>query len=225
MRALGNPDEGHEENETLSGVTFNRGRFNIDSTITLYWDTLNRISTDSNDAVIASAQRELSAAQNVTNKGYSSSSWNAFTKAKNAVSTLLAQGGENKNKLQTAINTLKKAKANLPSVTAGGVTYKVSGSSAVAASTSKQLKKASVPATVKIARKTYKVTGINAKAFKGQKKLTTVTIGKNVKTIGSKAFSGTYRKITFKAPKSKVKAYQKLIKKAGASKKAKVKVA
>lgn len=51
-------------------------------------------------------------------------------------------------------------------------------------------KTASVPATVKINKKTYKVTSIASYAFTGYDKLTTLTIGKNVKRINSSAFSG-----------------------------------
>ncbi len=51
-------------------------------------------------------------------------------------------------------------------------------------------KKASVPATVKINKKTYKVTSVASYAFVGYDKLTTLTIGKNVKRINSSAFSG-----------------------------------
>lgn len=100
---------------------------------------------------------------------------------------------------------------------------------------------AQIPATVKIDGKSYKVTGIAANAFKGNKKLKSVTIGKNVKTIGknafngcknlkkivvksskltkksvgSKAFKGIYSKAKIKVPKSKLKAYKKLLKSKG----------
>lgn len=85
------------------------------------------------------------------------------------------------------------------------------------------------------------MTGIAANAFKGNKKLKSVTIGKNVKTIGknafngcknlkkivvksskltkksvgSKAFKGIYSKAKIKVPKSKLKAYKKLLKSKG----------
>ena len=103
-----------------------------------------------------------------------------------------------------------------------------------------------VPATVKIAGVTFKVTGIKDNAFKGNDKLTKVVIGKNVtkiganayngcsslkniivkttklKKIGSKAFKGINTKAKFKVPKKKLKKYKKMIKKAGAPKKAKI---
>lgn len=45
-----------------------------------------------------------------------------------------------------------------------------------------------IPSTVRINGRQFKVTAIGAKVCKGNKKLTTVTIGKNVKSIAAKAF-------------------------------------
>ena len=56
--------------------------------------------------------------------------------------------------------------------------------------TKKTAKTVSVPATIKNSGETYKVVSIAPNAFKGIKKLTKVTIGKNVKMIGAKAFYG-----------------------------------
>jgi hypothetical protein len=106
--------------------------------------------------------------------------------------------------------------------------------------------KVTIPATVKIDGKTYKVTAVAAKAFYKNTKVTQVTIGSNVKSIGSKAFYGCkklktinikttklkkpkvgakafkniYSKATFKCPKSKLSAYKTIIKKKGAPSKA-----
>ena len=89
--------------------------------------------------------------------------------------------------------------------------------------------------------KTYKVTAIAANAFKNNKKLKKVTIGENVKTIGKNAFYGCKKlktvtiktsqltkktvgknafakinsKTKVKVPKSKLKAYKKLLKSKG----------
>lgn len=108
-------------------------------------------------------------------------------------------------------------------------------------------KKASVPATVKINKKTYKVTSIASYAFTGYDKLTTLTIGKNVKRINSSAFSGckslksltinskklTAKKIkgalkgssikTIYVPADKVDAYKKIFTKSNVGVKVKVK--
>lgn len=105
-----------------------------------------------------------------------------------------------------------------------------------------------IPATITIDGKTYKVTAVAANAFKGNKKLKTVTIGKNVKSIGkncfygcknlkkivvkttslskksvgSRAFKSIYSKATIKVPKSKLKAYKKILKAKGAGSKVKI---
>ena len=111
----------------------------------------------------------------------------------------------------------------------------------------KNCKKATIKATVKISGVSFKVTKIANNAFKKCKNITQVKIGKNVthigknafygckklktvnikanklKKIGGKAFKGINAKPTFKLPKSKLNKYEKLIKKAGAPKKAKYK--
>lgn len=104
----------------------------------------------------------------------------------------------------------------------------------------------SVPSKVKIGNDTYKVTAVAKNAFKKNTKLTKVTIGSNVKTIGSYAFYGasqlktltlkttglnsvgknafkkTNAKLTVKVPKSKLADYKKLLKGKGLSGKAKI---
>ena len=90
----------------------------------------------------------------------------------------------------------------------------------------------------------YTVTGIADKAFSGNKKLKSVTIGKNVTSIGKEAFrncknlnkitlkstkltknsigknalKGTNKNLVIKVPKSKVKDYQKYFKNKGNTK-------
>ena len=118
---------------------------------------------------------------------------------------------------------------------------------------SKSVKNVIVPETVTYDGITYKVTSIAPGAFKNNKKLTKVTIGSNVKTIGKQAFYGcknlksvtikskylttksigakaftkagskNYKKLVVKLPKSKKKAYVKLLEKKGLSSKAKIK--
>lgn len=143
----------------------------------------------------------------------------------------------------------KQTAKAVTSVTSGGVTYKKSGSAAKVTAIKKSAKSATIKATVKIGGKSYKVTSISASAAASAKKLTKVTIGKNIKTvgkkafykdsklktitfkgksvksIGSKAFKSINKKATVKAPKSKLKAYKKLVKKAGAASTVKYKAA
>lgn len=104
--------------------------------------------------------------------------------------------------------------------------------------TSKKLASLSVPSAVTYNGMSFKVTAVNKKSFKNQSKLKSATIGKNVKTIGSEAFSGckklakvkfsgtavksigkyafknVKKNITFNVKKSKKSSYKKLIQKA-----------
>ena len=90
----------------------------------------------------------------------------------------------------------------------------------------------------------FKITSVGANAFSRYSMLTSVVIGNNVtsigsnafvscknlkkmtiksaklKSVGAKAFSGTYSKITFAVPRNKAAAYKKLIKKGSPSAKA-----
>lgn len=116
--------------------------------------------------------------------------------------------------------------------------YKVTGTSTVAFSgiSNNKVKRVTIPATVKYGGKTFKVTAISKNALKNKKKVTSVTIGKNVKsigasafygckklknidiksaglkTIGKKAFKGISAKATINVPKGKLSAYEKLLK-------------
>lgn len=110
----------------------------------------------------------------------------------------------------------------------------------------KKLTKIVVPSTVSYKKVNFKVTAIDNNAFKGQKKATSVVIGKNVKTIGSKAFangtkikkitvkstvlskigtkafSGIYKKAVIKVPAKQLKSYKKIMKNKGQKKTVKI---
>lgn len=105
-----------------------------------------------------------------------------------------------------------------------------------------------IPATIKINKKTYKVTSIANKALQKKKKLKKVVIGKNVssigknafygckklktiqikttklkaKKVGKNAFKGIYKKAKIKVPAKKLKAYKKILKSAGTGKNVKI---
>ncbi len=105
--------------------------------------------------------------------------------------------------------------------------------------TNKKAKTVSIPAKVTYQGTVYPVTEISANAFAGNKSLTKVTIGssltkigkkafynckklkkviiksKKLKTFGSKAFQGIYKKAKFNLPASQKKAYKKKIIKSG----------
>lgn len=72
-------------------------------------------------------------------------------------------------------------------ITRKGITYMVSGSGAIVSKVSKKSGKVLIPDNIKIGSKNYKVTRIKNNALKN-KKITSVTVGKNVKSIGSGAF-------------------------------------
>lgn len=102
---------------------------------------------------------------------------------------------------------------------------------------------------VKIGEKSYKVTEIAAKACSGMAKLKKLTIGKNVKKIGAKAFwkckgletvtiktkllteksvrssafGGGSKKTVYKVPKAKKSAYRKILVKKGVKSKEQIK--
>ena len=82
-------------------------------------------------------------------------------------------------------------------VTGGTVTYMMPYD--------KNCKTADVPASVKLGGVTFKVTAVNEKAFKGCKSLTEVTIGKNVTTIGAKAFYGDKKLVKIRLKTKKLK--------------------
>ncbi len=74
----------------------------------------------------------------------------------------------------------------------GILNYKVTSVQARTVSVSGPVKKnvtsVTIPSAMKIEGSSYKVTAVEKNAFKSCKKLSKVTIGKNVKTIGSSAF-------------------------------------
>ncbi|MCI8749284.1 MAG: family 43 glycosylhydrolase [Lachnospiraceae bacterium] len=107
-----------------------------------------------------------------------------------------------------------------------------------------------IPATVKVTvngkKVTYKVTSIKNNAFKNNKKVKQVTVSRNIKKIGKNAFKncskikkikiksssikkigkdafkGINKKCVIEVPKAKKKAYKKMFRKAGLSKKIKI---
>ena len=139
------------------------------------------------------------------------------------------------------------ATKNVYTVTVQGATVEYKGT------VNKSVKTVSIPSSVKINGITYKVTSIAAGALKNNKKVAKVTVGSNVKIIGKQAFFGcknlksiiikskklteksigakafskagssNYKKLIVKAPKNKIKEYQKLLKKKGLNSKVKIK--
>lgn len=157
-----------------------------------------------------------------------------------------AEAQEALKKIQS-VRTLKKG----DTVKKGGLLYRVTDEvkkeAEVYGVSNTRMTKATVAATVKINGVSCRVTGIADKTFAGLKKMRTVVIGKNVKTIGKKAFSGCKKltrvnikgkvlkkvgkqafkgisaKAVIKVPKAKKQAYTRLFKGKGQKKTVKVK--
>lgn len=160
---------------------------------------------------------------------------------KSAVQALIeaAAGLETKPAVQPEKVSVKKGDV----FTAGSLKYKITSLSSKTVSVTGAVKKTAVkitiPAKVKYKNVTYKVTSIAEKAFRkytklkqvtigsnvtkigsyafyGDKKLKTIQIkGKNLKTVGKKAFTGIDKKAVVKVPKGKVSAYKKVLKNKG----------
>lgn len=141
------------------------------------------------------------------------------------------------------------AKSEVRSVDVAGGHYLLSGKTAAFSGvTDSSIKELVIQDAVQANGKTYKVTKIAVGACKGLKKLASVTIGKNVASIGGLAFAGCgklkkivvntqklkekkvgpgcfsdiYKKATFKCPKKKKSSYQAwFLKNGGAPKKSK----
>ena len=165
----------------------------------------------------------------------------------------LKKAQEEEQKAKDELQKLKDSMTlkNGDTITAKGVTYRVTDAAAKTAEAygvvNKNQKSIEVAATVKIKGTTCKVTAIADQAFAGMKKATKAVIGKNVTKIGKKAFNGDRRlksitvkgkalkkvgksalkgiskKAVIRVPKSKKKAYQKLFKGKGQKKSVKVK--
>ena len=123
------------------------------------------------------------------------------------------------NTVQYTKVTSKKAKTvKVPStITVNGVKCQVTSIAPKAMKGNKKLTKVVIPASVRT---------IGAQAFAGCKNLKNITIQPpylTKKSVGAKAFKGISDKAVIKVPKKQFKAYQKLLKTKGVSKKVKIK--
>ncbi len=226
------------------------------------------------DEAIARLKAELAAAVNEAagkaSGDFTADSWAQLQAALSAAQTVNANQDASSAQLTAAVTNLKAALAGLkaaapatppaPAYPKVGTThkikkasYKITASSAKGCTVafvkpaSKNNTKFTVPATVAIDGITYKVTEIQKNAFKNNKKLTSVTIGKNVTTIGASAFEGASKlnkitinskglkkvgkkalkgikpKATIKVPKGKVKKYKGILKGKGQKSSVKIK--
>lgn len=157
------------------------------------------------------------------------------------------QEADNGNKWQDKKNeVINAAKDYLPKYfVKNGLIYQVVNKNQnkvkILACKNNQKKKVEVPDTVMISGKTYKVVEIGAKAFYGMKGLQTVVIGANIqkigngafckckkvkditiysseiKTMGKNAWKGVTKGAKVHVPAAKLKAYKRMMKKAGMS--------
>ena len=123
------------------------------------------------------------------------------------------------NTVQYTKVTSKKAKTvKVPStITVNGVKCQVTSIAPKAMKGNKKLKKVIIPSSIRT---------IGTQAFAGCKNLKNITIQTpylTKKSVGAKAFKGISDKAVIKVPKKQLKAYHKLLKTKGVSKKVKIK--
>ena len=123
------------------------------------------------------------------------------------------------NTVQYTKVTSKKAKTvKVPStITVNGVKCQVTSIAPKAMKGNRKLKKVIIPSSIRT---------IGTQAFAGCKNLKNITIQTpylTKKSVGAKAFKGISNKAVIKVPKKQLKAYQKLLKTKGVSKKVKIK--
>ena len=123
------------------------------------------------------------------------------------------------NTVQYTKVTSKKAKTvKVPStITVNGVKCQVTSIAPKAMKGNRKLKKVIIPSSIRT---------IGTQAFAGCKNLKNITIQTpylTKKSVGAKAFKGISDKAVIKVPKKQLKAYQKLLKTKGVSKKVKIK--
>lgn len=177
-------------------------------------------------------------------------SYNNNTKIGTAAVTVKGKGNYTGEVTKTFKITVKKNAAYTVGNYKYKITdAKTNGKGTVALSgvKSKKGKNIKVDDTVTIGGKKFLVTSIGNSAFSGCSKATSATVGKNVtkigsktfynckklkkitikgtrlKSVGSKAFKGIDKKATIKVPKSKLKAYEKLLKQKGQASGVKIK--
>lgn len=152
------------------------------------------------------------------------------------------QGNVGKEPAKPPKELKKGSKAAVPS----GEVYKVTntkGKTVEYVAPNKKTSNVVIPATVRLEGKTYTVSAVAGSAFSKNKKVKSITIGKNVtkigskafyqckqlkkitikskklKTIGKNAFKGIHAKAKIKVTRGKLKTYRKLFKKKGQGKK------
>ena len=189
---------GKDEPEVIEGVLFDKGRFNIDSTITLYWDTLEKVDGSTVDILPKEEDNKNPDSPSGQNGGQQGTTQTPVAQTPTAQTPNANTGTQTPNADAQTV-ALQTGSA----YTVGGNTYQATSDGTVTVKKVANKKSVKIPSTVTINGEKVKVTGIANNAFKKAKKLKKVTIGANITTIGKKAFAGCrkLKKVTVKSKK------------------------
>lgn len=189
---------GKDEPEVIEGVLFDKGRFNIDSTITLYWDTLEKVDGSTVDILPKEEDNKNPDSPSGQNGGQQGTTQTPVAQTPTAQTPNANTGTQTPNADAQTV-ALQTGSA----YTVGGNTYQATSDGTVTVKKVANKKSVKIPSTVTINGEKVKVTGIVNNAFKKAKKLKKVTIGANITTIGKKAFAGCrkLKKVTVKSKK------------------------
>lgn len=189
---------GKDEPEVIEGVLFDKGRFNIDSTITLYWDTLEKVDGSTVDILPKEEDNKKPDSPSGQNGGQQGTTQTPVAQTPTAQTPNANTGTQTPNADAQTV-ALQTGSA----YTVGGNTYQATSDGTVTVKKVANKKSVKIPSTVTINGEKVKVTGIANNAFKKAKKLKKVTIGANITTIGKKAFAGCrkLKKVTVKSKK------------------------
>ena len=155
------------------------------------------------DNVIATVNKDNSELVKVDEKTYTVK-YTCYIEAPSIVKDATRKNDSSNKKLTDVnANNAVIADKSFTYVVTKVATAKKAGEVKVTGLVKKNVKKANIKATVKLNGFKYNVTAVGDKAFKGAKNLKTVVIGKNIKSIGAKAFANLKKltKVTIKAKK------------------------
>lgn len=180
---------------TLTGISANAADYTIPDTVTYKNQTFKVTAIEDNAFANQTNLKSVAIGKYVTSIGakafYNCKNLAKVTFKGTAVKTIGKDAfkGVKKNAsfVMKKIFTFKNVKYKITKSTAAVKQVTVTGAS------NKNIASLNVPATVKYNGMTFKVTSVGKNAFKNKKKLKSVTIGKNVKSIGAGAFSGDAR--------------------------------
>lgn len=169
---------------SISGIPIRVGKFDIMSTITVYWDTLQKIDDDSDD--------NTGSSQNKPDTDVSKDSGGKLSGGNSDITFIGA--------------SLQKGQRyrygkNVYEITSVGKTNTVQLDKVSA-----KTKKVTIPSTIEINGQTCKVTSIGKKAFYKKKRLRSIIIPESVQTVGANAFRGckNLKKVTIRSSRLKI---------------------